>query len=142
MQPDSARELKARILALLPAHPSTRQAGDAERLPWVAVGLAPVGGGRARVAVRLEDPADAELLPDLGAAAAREIDVRVIGPVRALSSPDPGSLRRRVRPLRPGSRSPIPPSPRGPSAASCGRGGRRRPVQQPRAGRRRQRPAG
>ncbi len=102
MQPDSARELKARILALLPAHPSTRRAGDTERLPWVAVGLAAADGGRARVAVRLEDPADAELLPDLGAAAAREIDVRVIGPVRALSSPDPGSLRRRVRPLRPG----------------------------------------
>jgi hypothetical protein len=68
----------------------------------VAVGLAPADGGRARVAVRLEDAADRELLPDLGAAAEREIEVRVIGPVRALSPTDPASLQRRVRPLRPG----------------------------------------
>jgi hypothetical protein len=102
MEPDTARELKARLLALLPTHPLSERAGAAGRLPWVAVGLAPAGGGRARVAVRLEEPADRELLPDLGAAAEREIELRVIGPVRALSSPDPGSLRRRVRPLRPG----------------------------------------
>jgi hypothetical protein len=99
MEPDNARELKARILALLPAHP---MAAVGARLPWVAVGLAPAGGGRARVAVRLRDPADRKLLPDLGAAAEREIELRVIGPVRALSSPDPGSLQKRVRPLRPG----------------------------------------
>jgi hypothetical protein len=43
------------------------------------------------------------MLPDLGAAAGAEVDVRVIGPVRALSSPaSPGDLQRRVRPLRPG----------------------------------------
>jgi hypothetical protein len=102
MHPDNARQLKARILALLPVHPFSRRAGDADRLPWVAVGLAPADGGRARVAVRLEDAADRELLPDLGAAAEREIEVRVIGPVRALSPTDPASLQRRVRPLRPG----------------------------------------
>src|SRR3954453_7427565 len=104
MEPDNARELKARLLALLPAHPWSAPRADtgSTRLPWVAVGLAPAGGGRARVAVRLEEAADRALLPDLGAAAEREIELRVIGPVRALSSPDPGGLQRRVRPLRPG----------------------------------------
>jgi hypothetical protein len=102
VHPDNARELKARLLSLLPAHPFARQDDDAGRLPWVAVGLASADGGRARVAVRLEDAADRELLPDLGAAAQREIEVRVIGPVRALSPTDPGSLQQRVRPLRPG----------------------------------------
>ena len=96
MHPDNARELKARILALLRDRPVSRSAG---RSPWVAVGLAPGGGGRARVAVRLEDPADRGLLPDLGRAAT-DIELRVIGPVRALSSP--ALLRQRVRPLRPG----------------------------------------
>jgi hypothetical protein len=42
------------------------------------------------------------MLPDLGRAADAEVDVRVIGPVVALSSPAPGDLQRRVRPLRPG----------------------------------------
>jgi hypothetical protein len=102
MEPDNARELKARILALLPAHPLTEAPGDPGRLHWVAVGLAPAERGRARVAVRLEDDADRALLPDLGAAAEKEIELRVIGPVRASCSPDPGSLQRRVRPLRPG----------------------------------------
>jgi hypothetical protein len=104
VEPDNARELKARILALLPAHPAGLPRGDATgiRFPWVAVGLAPADGGRARVAVRLEQAADRDLLPDLGAAAEREIELRVIGPVRALSSPDPGALQRRVRSLRPG----------------------------------------
>jgi hypothetical protein len=102
MEPDNARALKARILALLPIHPFAERAASGGRRPWVAVGLAPADRGRARVAVRLEDPADRELLPDLGVAAEREIELRVIGPVRALSSPDPGSLQRRVRPLRPG----------------------------------------
>src|SRR4051794_18568108 len=80
MEPDNARELKARILALLPAHPWVlpRAGAPAGRQPWVAVGLAPADGGRARVAVRLEEAADRALLPDLGAAAEREIEVRVI----------------------------------------------------------------
>lgn len=98
MHPDNARELKARLLALLRDRPVSRSAG---RSPWVAVGLAPGGHGRARVAVRLEDPADRELLPDLGRAAT-DIELRVIGPVRAFSSPSPGALQQRVRPLRPG----------------------------------------
>jgi hypothetical protein len=99
MHPDTARELKARILALLRDRPVARAA---DRFPWVAVGLAPGGGGRARVAVRLETSADRDLLPDLGRAAETEIELRVIGPVRALSSSAPGALQRRVRPLRPG----------------------------------------
>ena len=98
MHPDNARELKARVLAMLRDRPVARSAG---RSPWVAVGLAPGGDGRARVAVRLEDPGDRELLPDLGRAAT-DIEVRVIGPVHVLSSPSSGALRQRVRPLRPG----------------------------------------
>jgi hypothetical protein len=101
VDPDAARELKARILESLP---SAAQAGGTPRAygaPWprVAVGLSPTKDG-ARVAVRLQRDADRALLPDLGRAAAAELDVQVIGPVRALSSP--GGLQRRVRPLRPG----------------------------------------
>lgn len=101
MHPDSARELKALLLARLRSLPSARDEGPAEG-PHVAVGLAPAVGGRARVAVRLESESDRAVLPDLGAAAAAELDVRVIGRVHALSSPIPGELQQRVRPLRPG----------------------------------------
>jgi hypothetical protein len=97
VQPDSARELKARILRLLRGLPGARDvASEPSR---VAVGLAP-GAGGVRVAVRLRTPADRALLPDLGPAADREVDVRVVGAIRALSSPV--DLQRRVRPLRPG----------------------------------------
>jgi len=68
VHPDTARELKMRILEFLHARPGAQATG---RRPWVAVGLAPAGGGRARVAVRLEEPADAALLPDLGPALSR-----------------------------------------------------------------------
>lgn len=103
MHPDSARELKARILERLRSIPPTAfAAGAGAPWPHVAVGLTPVGHGRARVAVRLEDDADRAVLPDLGAAAGDEIDVRVIGRVHALSAPGPHPQRRRVRPLRPG----------------------------------------
>jgi hypothetical protein len=104
VQPDTARELKARILAAVgesaAAQASPYQAEEPR--PHVAVGLAPAGGGRVRVAVRLETEADRALLPDVGRAAEAQLDVRVIGPVRALSSPTPDDLQRRVRPLRPG----------------------------------------
>jgi hypothetical protein len=101
VDPDAARELKARILERLPSAsgaPGTIREYDT---PWprVAVGLSPTGDG-ARVAVRLQRDADRKLLPDLGRAEAAEVDVRVIGPVRPLTSP--GQLQRRVRPLRPG----------------------------------------
>lgn len=103
MHADSARELKARILEQLP---SASAAAVEERAgapwPWVAVGLTPAGAAGARVAVRLQRDRDRALLPDLGGAAGAEVDVRVIGPVRALRSPAPGELQQRVRPLRPG----------------------------------------
>lgn len=103
MHPDSARELKARILERLPAAPAAAtHAGTDAPWPWVAVGLTPAGPAGARVAVRLQQERDRGLLPDLGPAAAGEIDVRVIGRVRALGSPDPAGLRSRARPLRPG----------------------------------------
>lgn len=105
MEPDSARELKALLLERLRSAPptalSTDRAGGA-RWPRVAVGLAPVTGGRARVAVRLEEDADRAALPDLGRAGHTELDIRVVGPIRALSSPTPDELQRRTRPLRPG----------------------------------------
>jgi hypothetical protein len=106
MHPDNARELKSRILGLLGPIASTQRAGEAPRRFWVAVGLAPVERGRARVAVRLEREADRDVLPELGGAALSELDVRVIGPVHALSSVvdrwSPAALQQRVRPLRPG----------------------------------------
>jgi hypothetical protein len=101
VDPDAARELKARILERLPpavqARSTTRDPDGPG--PRVAVGLSPTQDG-ARVAVRLQREADRALLPDLGRAAAAEVDIRVIGPIRLLSSP--GQLQRRVRPLRPG----------------------------------------
>jgi hypothetical protein len=103
VHPDTARELKARILERLPSAPAAASdVGTDAPWPWVAVGLTPGGAGEARVAVRLQREYDRALLPDLGAAAAAELDVRVIGRVRALYSPSPAELRQRVRPLRPG----------------------------------------
>jgi hypothetical protein len=112
VDPDSARELKARILEQLPSAVEARSAAEPEvPWPWVAVGLTPAGPGRARVAVRLQRDGDRALLPDLGSAAAAEVDVRVIGRVHALasppsptavSSPTPEELQQLVRPLRPG----------------------------------------
>lgn len=101
MDPDAARELKARILERLPsaAEASSLAVEHDSPWPWVAVGLRPTGDG-ARVAVRLQRDGDRALLPDLGRAAEAEVEVRVIGPVRAQSSP--ADLQRRVRPLRPG----------------------------------------
>jgi hypothetical protein len=100
VDPDAARELKARILERLPTAVEARGASTRDALwPWVAVGLSPTGYG-ARVAVRLQREDHRALLPDLGRAAAAEVDVRVIGPVRSL--PSPGELQQRVRPLRPG----------------------------------------
>ncbi len=101
MDPDAARELKARILERLPTvvEASSLPGEHDAPWPWVAVGLSPTDDG-ARVAVRLQRDGDRALLPDLGRAAEKEVEVRVIGPVRSLSSP--GELQRRVRPLRPG----------------------------------------
>ena len=103
MHPDSARELKARILEQLPSAPVVAaDAGTDAPWPFVAVGLTPAGATGARVAVRLQRDGDRALLPDLGRAAEQELDVRVIGRVRALRSPTPDELQQRIRPLRPG----------------------------------------
>lgn len=103
MHPDTARDLKARILQFLHSGPPIAQRADEpRRRPWIAVGLAPAGNGKARVAVRLERPADEALLPDLGPAAEAELELRVIGRVHALTAPSPGDLQHVVRPLRPG----------------------------------------
>jgi hypothetical protein len=102
VHPDSARELKARLLSGLRSLPLARDAEAAPVRPRVAVGLAPAGAGRVRVAVRLGSAADRAALPELSPAAVSEIDLRIVGPIRALSSPAPGDLQRRVRPLRPG----------------------------------------
>ena len=58
MHPDTARDLEARILQVRHSGPpAASRAGEPRRRPWIAVGLAPAGDGRARVAVRLERPA-------------------------------------------------------------------------------------
>jgi hypothetical protein len=72
----------------------------------VSLGLRPVSPDQVHLAIRLIDHADADIvLAGLDDAARKEVDVRVIGPVRLLRSPDgdePVELQRRVRPLRPG----------------------------------------
>jgi hypothetical protein len=72
----------------------------------VALGLRPIGPDQVHLAVRLIDQADADVvLAGLDDAAREEVDVRVIGPVRPLTSLidwSPAELQRRVRPLRPG----------------------------------------
>jgi hypothetical protein len=119
--PDSARELKARLSerlseappdSVLPrgadgGGPRPFAASGATRWSGVALGLTLVGPQSVHLAIRLVDEADAALvLAGLDGTARAEVDVRVIGPVRPLSLPSPGSspeeLQQRVRPLRPG----------------------------------------
>jgi hypothetical protein len=109
--PDSARELKARLSQRLSdVPPGGVVASSVEGAPgWsgVSLGLRPVGPDQVHLAIRLIDQRDADVvLAGLDGAALGEVDVRVIGPVRLLSSspatPGPGELQRRVRPLRPG----------------------------------------
>ncbi|MEU2347289.1 hypothetical protein [Modestobacter sp. NPDC049651] len=107
MLPDSARELKARLSSRLSEAPPGTRTPRAQDLPgrWsgISLGLAPVGGGQVHLAIRVLDRADADLvLGGLDDVTRGEVDVRVIGPVRPLSSPTPDDLQRRVRPLRPG----------------------------------------
>ena len=107
MLPDSARELKARLSQRLSEAPlaSAASASRAGATRWsgVALGLRPVSADQVHLAIRLIDQADADtVLAGLDDAARAEVDVRVIGPVRPLSSPTPDQLQQRVRPLRPG----------------------------------------
>jgi hypothetical protein len=103
MHPDTARELKARILQFLHTVPPVAPQSDgAGRRPRIAVGIAPAGSGRARVAVRLETPGDRALLPELPRAARDEVELRVIGRVLAPPGAAPTASQGHVRPLRPG----------------------------------------
>jgi hypothetical protein len=102
---DLARELKAHLSARLARSAGPLSASDAGGPRWTrpALGLAPVGPDRAHLAIRLAAKEDAEiLLSGLDDAVLDEVDVRVIGAVRALSSPTPEELQRRTRPLVPG----------------------------------------
>ncbi len=118
MLPDSARELKARLSRRLwqtsdagaeasrlgERDPDATAAAGSSRWSGVALGLRPVGPGQVHLAIRVIDQADADVvLAGLPDGAREEVDVRVIGQVHPLRSPDPGELQRRVRPLRPGS---------------------------------------
>ncbi|SNR97962.1 hypothetical protein SAMN06893096_101171 [Geodermatophilus pulveris] len=105
MHVDLARELKAHLAARLARSAGPVSASDLGGRRWArpALGLAPVGPGRAHLAIRLAAKEDADvLLAGLDDAVLDEVDVRVIGPVHALSSPTPGELQRRARPLVPG----------------------------------------
>jgi hypothetical protein len=102
---DLARELKAHLSARLARSGGTVTASDAGGQPWArpALGLAPVGPDQAHLAIRLVAKEDADvLLSGLDDAVLDEVDVRVIGAVRALSAPTPEELQRRTRPLVPG----------------------------------------
>jgi hypothetical protein len=102
---DLARELKAHLSARLARSSGAVTASDAGGRPWVrpALGLAPVGPDQAHLAIRLVSKEDADvLLAGLDDAVLEEVDVRVIGVVRALTSATPEELQRRTRPLVPG----------------------------------------
>ena len=105
MHVDLARELKAHLSARLARSAGPVSASDVGGPRWTrpALGLAPVGPDRAHLAIRLAAKEDADvLMSGLDDAVLDEVDVRVIGAVRALSSPTPEELQRRTRPLVPG----------------------------------------
>ena len=105
MHVDLARELKAHLSARLArsAEPVSASAAGSPRWTRPALGLAPVGPEQAHLAIRLAAKEDADvLLSGLDDAVLDEVDVRVIGAVRALSSPTPGDLQQHTRPLHPG----------------------------------------
>jgi hypothetical protein len=102
---DLARELKAHLSARLARSAGPVSASDVGGPRWTrpALGLAPVGPDRAHLAIRLAAKEDADvLMSGLDDAVLDEVDVRVIGAVRALSSPTPEELQQRTRPLFPG----------------------------------------
>jgi hypothetical protein len=102
---DLARELKAHLSARLARSAGPVSASDVGGPRWTrpALGLAPVGPDRAHLAIRLAAKEDADvLMSGLDDAVLDEVDVRVIGAVRALSSPTPDELQQRTRPLFPG----------------------------------------
>lgn len=117
MHLDSAREVKRALLASIrsaiverdldPAAGEQDLDSTAGRRggPVIAVGIAPRPGGDYALAVRLRDDVDGDsLLAQLSEQTHGELDVRTIGVVRALRTPDddPENLRTRQRPLYPG----------------------------------------
>ncbi|MGY1708018.1 hypothetical protein ACI8AC_00735 [Geodermatophilus sp. SYSU D00758] len=110
MHVDLARELKTHLETRLAESvgPVTASGLGGPRWARPALGLAPTGPQQAHLAIRLASKEDADiLLAGLDDAVLGEVDVRVIGTVRALPSPTipsptPGDLQRRVRPLHPG----------------------------------------
>ncbi|MEX5717174.1 hypothetical protein [Geodermatophilus maliterrae] len=102
---DSARELKARLSARLAEGFPPVTASDLGGRVWTrpAIGLVPVAPGRAHLAIRVAAADDARVfLTDLDDAVRAEVDVRVTGPIVPQSSPTPGRLQQRTRPLVPG----------------------------------------
>ncbi|MFP5348105.1 MAG: hypothetical protein ACLGIA_13895 [Actinomycetes bacterium] len=104
MHIDSARELKASLC---------RQAADClgpETARATFLGVSVLGPGRYGVAVRYHDPAAAALAKRAMDLAGPEVDAREVGVVHHLAALpqmgagewDPGQLRQRARPLRPG----------------------------------------
>ncbi|WP_380164365.1 hypothetical protein [Jannaschia sp. R86511] len=102
MELGSVRELKQSWSARV----TTREvaAGQVPAAGPVALGAAPRGSGYAlAVRYRHEGPLVARLVEQLRAEVGDgEVDVRRIGPVRALTSPAPEQLQGRLRPLVPG----------------------------------------
>ena len=111
MYVDSARELKARLAHRLARHaPVTASRLGTARWSGLALGLVPIGRDQAHLAVRAASEDDAAVvLSGLSEMELKEVDVRIIGAVRPLHaatvhpSPTAAQLRRRSRPLRPGS---------------------------------------
>jgi hypothetical protein len=102
---DLARELKAHLSARLARSGGTVTASAAGGPAWTrpALGLAPVGPDQAHLAIRLAVKEDADvLLAGLDDAVLDEVDVRVIGAVRRLTSATTEELQERTRPLFPG----------------------------------------
>jgi hypothetical protein len=102
---DLARELKAHLSARLARSGGTVTASAAGGPAWTrpALGLAPVGPDQAHLAIRLAAKEDADvLLAGLDDAVLDEVDVRVIGAVRRLTSATTEELQERTRPLFPG----------------------------------------
>ncbi|MCW2583914.1 MAG: uncharacterized protein JWQ53_2704 [Klenkia sp.] len=107
MHVDTARELKAALSQRLAGSPpgAVVASGLPDGSGWsgIALGLAPIGPDQVHLAVRLVSEGAAALVLDgLDEAARSEVDVRVIGPVRPLTSPTPEELQLRTRPLVPG----------------------------------------
>lgn len=106
MQLGACRELKAAMITELSERWTEQLDAASLAAPELslALGVAPVGGGDFRLAVRLQrlELAASRVVQRLVAAAGGEAEIRRIGPVvpHHLPSVDAPSLQQRVRPLR------------------------------------------